>query len=146
MSFPTMLAAEATEKDLSYFRIAIVYKPTDKSGGSVAFAFDRTFQFPCTSCTPNNRRLSAARMAALATGFRLIVDSALRDETVEEVRAWEAGRARSDCVCERLRRSNERARKPTADEKVVIDAQLSHLTRMDGVALATPPPSNTNKA
>jgi len=137
-----MLAAEATENDLSYFRIAIVYKPSDKSAGSVAFAFDRTFQFPCTNCTPNNRRLAAARMAALAAGFRLIVDSALRNETAEEVRAWEASRATLDCVCERLRRAKKPARKPSDDEKAVIDAQLGHLTRMPGVALAPPPPAS----
>lgn len=136
-----MLMAEAQENELSYLRLAIACKIS----GTVSLIFDRTFQLPCTHCTPNNRRITAALMAANATGFRLIVDSALRDETAEEVRVWEAGRTSSECVCERLRRAGQRARKPNAEEKKALDAQLGHLVRMDGVSLAPKPPQPSAK-
>jgi len=136
-----MLMAEAREKDLSYLRLVIACRVD----GHVRFAFDRSFQFPCASCTPNNRRLAAARLAAEAAGFRLIVEDALRRETRAEVSAWEATRSESKCVCEVQRRAGERARKPNAQEKDVINAQLCHLVRMPCVALAPlPPGSNTN--
>lgn len=127
-----MLVAEAAESDLSYLRFAIACKHQ----GTVKFICDRTFQLPCTHCTPNNRRITAALMTANAAGYRLVVDNALRDETAEEVRAWEAGRATSQCVCEKLRLAGERARKPNDEEKKALDAQLSRLVRMDGVTLA----------